>query len=277
MPVTWIERMAVDVRGDGDAVVLVHGLGGSINTWTPVLPALARFRCIRPELPGAARSSKAYDLGDATPHRGRITTGTHVQALLRVFDALRLDRAHVAGHSYGTVIALQLAAAAPDRVRSLALFGAMAEPSGDMRAAMRARADAARAQVAAAPSGGSGGLFDVADAVAHAGLSASTKETQPTTVAYVRETVAAQDPEGYARNCLALADTEPTRIEQVRCPVLVVNGDEDIVTTLSGARALAGRLPDARLEVLPRCGHWPTFERATESQRLLREFLERQR
>ncbi len=267
MAVTWIERMVVDVRGEGDAVVLVHGLGGSINAWTPLLPALGRFRCVRPELPGAARSSKAYDLGEATPHRGRITTATHVQALLRVMDALGLARAHVAGHSYGTVIALQLAAAAPERVRSLALFGAMAEPSSDMRQVMRQRAEVVRAN----------GMFDVAEAVANGGLSASTKETQPTTVAYVRETVAAQDPEGYARNCLAIADTEPTRLEQVRCPTLVVNGDEDIVTPLSGARALAAKLTDARVEVLPRCGHWPMFERTNESQRLLREFFERLR
>ena len=37
MGVTWIDRMAVDVTGDGDAVVFVHGLGGSLNVWTPLL------------------------------------------------------------------------------------------------------------------------------------------------------------------------------------------------------------------------------------------------
>jgi 3-oxoadipate enol-lactonase len=96
-------------------------------------------------------------------------------------------------------------------------------------------------------------------------------------VAYVRESVAGQDPEGLARNCTALAEAHAARTELISCPTLIVNGDEDQVTPLSGARDLARRLGHARLEVLSRCGHWPTLERIAESQRLLREFLERQR
>ena len=108
-------------------------------------------------------------------------------------------------------------------------------------------------------------------------LSASTKQAQPVTVAFVRECVGAQDPEGLAKNCLALAEAEGARTELIRCPVLVVNGDEDQVTPLSGARQLADRLADARVEVFSRCGHWPMLERPAESQRALRDFLERVR
>ena len=66
MPIAWIDRMAVDVRGEGDAVVFIHGLGGSMNAWTTLLPALGRWRCVRPELPGAGRSRKAYALGEGS-------------------------------------------------------------------------------------------------------------------------------------------------------------------------------------------------------------------
>ena len=97
------------------------------------------------------------------------------------------------------------------------------------------------------------------------------------TVAYVRDSIAAQDAEGFARNCIALAEAQAARAELIQCPVLVVNGDEDMVTPLSGARALAGRLAQARVEVLSRCGHWPTLERTAECQRLLRDFLDRVR
>jgi pimeloyl-ACP methyl ester carboxylesterase len=89
--------------------------------------------------------------------------------------------------------------------------------------------------------------------------------------------VLGQDAEGFARNCLALADAQGARTELIGCPVLVVNGDEDAVTPLSAARQLAERLRDARVEVLGRCGHWPMLERPIESQRALRAFLERQR
>ena len=47
MSLVCIDRMAVDVRGEGDAIVFIHGLGGSLNAWTPLLPALPHWRCVR--------------------------------------------------------------------------------------------------------------------------------------------------------------------------------------------------------------------------------------
>ena len=44
MALHHIERMVVEVDGEGDPLVLIHGLGGSTNTWTPLMPALARYR-----------------------------------------------------------------------------------------------------------------------------------------------------------------------------------------------------------------------------------------
>lgn len=267
MGVTWIDRMAVDVTGDGDAVVFVHGLGGSLNVWTPLLPALARWRCIRPELPGSARSCKAHALAESTPHRGRLSVGVLADAVLRVCEQLGVARAHLVGHSLGTLVCQHVAARVPQAVRSLALFGALAEPATAVRQAMAQRAAAARAD----------GLFGIAEAVSQAALSAHTRQTQPLAVAYVRESLAAQDAEGYARTCEALAGATAAPLDRIACPVLVVNGDEDVVTPLSGARQLAERLASARLEVLPRCGHWPTLERSADSQRLLRDFLDRVR
>ena len=267
MAIAWVDRMAVDVRGEGDAIVFVHGLGGSMNAWTPLMPALTRFRCLRPELPGAGRSSRAYALAESTPHRGKISVATHADALRRVCEVLGIKQAHFVGHSFGTIIAQHLAAETPSLVRSLALFGALAEPPQGMRDNMYGRAPVAREQ----------GMFGIAEGISEFALSASSKQTQPVTVAYVRDSVGAQDAEGFARNCEALADAKSARLELIRCPVLIVNGDEDQVTALSGARLLAERLADARLEVFSRCGHWAMLERATESQRVLREFLERVR
>lgn len=264
MSLVWIDRMAVDVRGEGDAVVFVHGLGGSLNAWTPLLPALTRWRCVRMELPGAGRSSRAYALGEATPHGGRLSVATHVDAVQRVCESQGITRAHVVGHSFGTIIAQHVAAQAPALVRSLALFGALAEPAQSLRDVMKGRAPAAREQ----------GLFAIAEGTSEFSLSASTRQTQPVTVAYVRESIGAQDAEGYARNCEALAAATSARLELIRCPTLIVNGDEDQVTPLQGARHLAERLANARVEVFSRCGHWPMLERPAESQRALRDFLQ---
>jgi len=263
MALSWIDRMAVDDRGDGEAIVFVHGLGGSLNVWTPLLPALSRWRCVRMELPGAGMSTKAYALGEATPHRGHISDRTHADAVLRVMDGLRLETAHVVGHSFGTLVAQHLAAQAPRRVKSLVLLGALLEPHAQMRQNMHARAALAR----------EGKLFEIAEAVSNASLSASSREHVPLAVAFVRSCVGAQDAEGLARNCVALAEAQKARHELIACPVLIVNGDEDVVTPLAGARDLARQLKHCRVEVFGRCGHWPMVERPADSQRVLRDFL----
>lgn len=263
MTLTWVDKMAVDVRGEGDTIVLIHGLGGSLNAWTSLLPALTRWRCVRMDLPGAGRSVKAYALGEATPHRGHISDQTHADAVLRVFEALNITSAHVVGHSFGTLIAQHVAAKAPQKVKSLSLFGALLEPAPQMRINMQARARLAR----------EGAVFDIAEAVSNASLSASSRENLPVAVAFVREIVGAQDPEGLARNSTALGEAQKARLELIHCPVLIVNGDEDVVTPLVGARDLARQLKNCRVEVFGRCGHWPMIERPLESQRALRDFI----
>jgi pimeloyl-ACP methyl ester carboxylesterase len=262
-----IDRMAVEVDGDGDAVVCVHGLGGTTNTWTPLLPAMARHQVVRIELPGCGRSQRAYALAETAPGKGRLSISAFVDAVLRVCGVLGIRRAHLAGHSMGTIVCQHLARREPSMAASLLLFGALPAPPEPAREGLRKRAALARAE----------GMFPIADALVQAALSAHTRETQPVTVAMVRESLLAQDPEGYARCCEALADAEPAALEGIACPVLLVAGDEDAVAPVQTARAMAARLADARVEILPRCGHWMTFERAAECQRVTRGLLGRVR
>jgi len=265
MPLHWIDRMAVEVDGEGDPVVMVHGLGGTTNTWTPLLPALTNAKRIRIELPGSGRSHRAHALQDNTPNNGLLSIDVLVDAVLRVCGQLAISRAHFAGHSLGTIVCQHLAVRAPERVRSLALFGALPAPPEPARQGLRTRAAKARDE----------GMFGIADAIVQAALSSSTREQLPVVVAFVRESVLAQDPEGYARTCEALAAAEPAAIEAIDVPTMLVAGDEDAVAPVQVARDLARRIGDAQVEVLTRCGHWMTAERATECQSHLRRFLER--
>ena len=49
--------LTAEDRGDGPAVLMVHGLGGSSNSFQTLLPALHGYRVLRPDLPGAGRSA----------------------------------------------------------------------------------------------------------------------------------------------------------------------------------------------------------------------------
>jgi 3-oxoadipate enol-lactonase len=264
MTLHLIERVVVEEQGEGDALVCVHGLGGSSNTFTPLMPALARHRVVRIDLPGSGRSQRA---------EGALSIARFVDVLQAVCTRLQIERAHWVAHSLGTIVCQHLALAAPQRVRSLALFGPLMAPSEPARAAVRARAARARAE-------GAAGMQAITEGLVQSALSSDTRQRSPLAVAFVRESLMRQDADGYARSCDALADAQAAAVEGITAPVLLVTGDEDAVAPPQAVRALAERLHGARqtrVAVLGRCGHWTPVERPEECQRELRDFLATQR
>lgn len=131
---TVVAGLAVEVTGDGSPVICVHGLGGTSNSFTPQMPALAGLRVIRPDLPCAGRS-----LNTEKPSITSVAA-----ALIKLADVLGVRSAHFIGHSLGTLICQYLAAERPERVASLTLVGGLLEPAAVARDGLRSRAQVAR-------------------------------------------------------------------------------------------------------------------------------------
>lgn len=258
-----INRIAVEESGEsgsGPAVVCVHGLGGSSNTFEPLMPALARHRAIRVDLPGSGRSQG---------FEGVLSIDLFVAQLVEICTRLKVTRAHWLGHSMGTIICQHVAVSHPKLVTSLALFGPLMEPPDAARTALRARAAKAR-------DSGTQGMQDITEALVQAALSNDTRQRQPVAVAYVRESLMRQRGEAYARNCMALADAKAADVSRITAPVLLITGDEDGVAPPQAVRGMAEKFHQAkskRVVILPRCGHWTPIERAEDCQRELREFF----
>ena len=254
------ERIAVEDEGDGPPVVCVHGLGGTSNTFTPLMPAMARHRVIRVDLPGSGRSQRA---------EGSLSIERFVDVLRDICRRLSIERAHWVAHSMGTIVCQHLASLHPALVQSVALFGPLLAPPEPARIAIRARAAKARDE-------GVAGMHAITETLVNAALSATTRASQPLAVAFVRESLMRQGAECYARTCEALADAQPAPVERIEAPALLVTGDEDGVAPPQAVRSLADRLHGARskrVSVLPRCGHWTPIERPDECGRELRDFL----
>ncbi|ABF12855.1 alpha/beta fold hydrolase [Cupriavidus metallidurans] len=250
-----INGLAVEIYGDGQPLLCIHGLGGSSNTWTPVLPAMEGFKVIRIDLPGSARSALPVE---------SLSIAGYVAAIATTLDALAAQQVHVAAHSLGTIIAQHFAVTFPERVRSLALFGPLLAPPEQGRPAIHARAQLAREGIS--------GMQQIADAIVNGATSRETKEQQPAVLALVRESVMRQPPEGYAQSCEALAAAQPARVEQISVPTLLVTGDQDGVAPPAAVQSMGERIAGANVFVLTGCGHWTTFEKPMECSNLLREF-----
>ncbi len=247
--------LVVEVDGNGPPLLLVHGLGGTSNTFSPQMEMLTEnFLVIRPDLPNAGRS------GIMPPQTLR-----EVAARLNgVLDALEIPELAVVGHSMGTILCQCLIEMAPSRITRMALLGPLQEPAEAGRKALRDRAALARGQ----------GMADVADTLIKGALAAETRATQPSTVAFVRESLMRQPAEGYARLCEALADVQRVDPGRLTCPTLLVTGDQDATSPVAAVEAFAASLGGpARLTVLPACGHWASVEHPHAVNVLLENFL----
>ena len=250
----FVERMAVEIEGEGEPVVMIHGLGGTSNTFTPLLAAFGRHRTIRFDLPGSGRSHRV---------EGPLSVQLFVERALLVMQRAGVERAHVVAHSMGTIVAAHLAAAEPGKVASLTLFGPLLAPPDPARTAIRARAAEAR----------KGDMQPIADGLLRSSVSAETRAKRPAALAFVRESLMRQDPEGYARSCEALADMQSADTSRIACPALLVTGDEDVVAPPQAVRMMGERIAGSRVEVLRGCGHWAPVEKPEECTGLLKRFL----
>lgn len=108
------ERVAYQDVGDGDTLLLIHGIAGSSATWRAVIPQLSKsYRVVAPDLPGHGKSAKP---------RGDYSLGAFAVWLRDLLDELGITRVAVVGHSLGGGVAMQFAYQHPGYCQRLILI-----------------------------------------------------------------------------------------------------------------------------------------------------------
>lgn len=254
-------ELHVEVHGDGPAVVLGHGFGGSARNWGPQVRALrATHRVVVFDARGHARSP-------APVSPGAYSIASFVSDLAGVADAAAgTAPAVLGGLSMGAGIALQYALEAPERARALVLMAP--PPATDPKQR------------------GHGWAAEFARAIDRDGLDAAGERfawgersgLDPAARRLVRLGFLEHRPHALAHVLRGVLDAWPTWDEQepalrrLRVPTLLVVGSRDALS-LRMAQDLAAALPDARLEVVPDAGHVVNLAARERVNALLVEFL----
>jgi len=239
-------------------VVFVHGLGGSLATWSLNLPAFAeRFRICALDLVGAGSSAKP-----AMDYSVPALAGF----LARVLDALGPDwqRVNIVGHSLGGAVALAFAGSYPQRIERLVLVdSAGLGPEIDRTVLALVHFEPSRENLRS----------ELTYFFAQPGLVQQAlvdqlyqQRTQPGAHEALVATSNAAFADGQQR--INLRDT----LVGLNVPVLVVWGDADAVIPVAQAQE-AKRAAQGRLEVFAGCGHCPHIERADAFNQLVQSFL----
>jgi 3-oxoadipate enol-lactonase len=234
--------LAVDVRGDGPAVLFIHGYPHDHTIWAPQVDALDGWRRIAPDLRGMGQSD-APDLG--------YSMATYAADLAALLDTLGAERAVLCGLSMGGYVVFEFLRRWRERAAGLVLIATRA--SGDTADGRRAR-DAAAAQARdAGPR-----------AIAEGLVSKMLASTAPgSLVERVRAMMAATPVAGMVGALGAMRDRPDSTAllpGLAGIPTLVIAGAEDQLIPVSETSAIADAIPGARLVVVPGAAHLPTLE-----------------
>lgn len=253
-------RVRYTDAGKGAAVVLLHGFASSLETWDAVRPALeADHRVITLDLKGFGWTDRPA--GDYSPR-------AQAELVFALLDQLGVERAAVVGHSWGASVALEMALLRPERVERLALYDAWVYEEQLPSTFHWARAD------------GVGELLYGAfySQRSDEKIAQAFYDERFVTEELIEDVERALERPGTTAAALAatrgqrFADGED-RYRRLDLPVLLLWGREDRVSTLAVGERLARELRRSKLEVYPRCGHFPMIEAQAASTRDLVSFL----
>jgi 3-oxoadipate enol-lactonase len=233
-----------DVTGPRNApvVVLSNSLGTDLRLWDDHVPALAeRFRVVRYDHRGHGRSpvpDGPYRMADLTDD------------VIGLLDRLEIERASICGVSLGGMVAMALAAKAPDRVERLVLC---------CTSARLGPPELWEERIAAV---GAGGTAALVDGIVARWFTDDFRADDPPAVAKAREMILATAADGYAGCCAAIRDMNQLEaIGAITAPTLVIAGDADPATPPEHAADIQRRIAGSSMVVIPGVSHLAVMER----------------
>lgn len=236
--------------GDGEPVVLLHGMGCDNRTWDPVRAELAEgWRVLTPDLPGHGRSPKPWRT---------YSLKLYLALLTRWLDGLKLGPVHLVGHSLGGALAMALAMERPDLVRSVGAVCSVrlvdhTPPGQALSAFMRF----GMAQLFGPPRPRSTQRF------LEQGFGVESAGITPEMIALWQQTADLSTRAVISTN-RQLRRPESLlfdRLGQVKAPVWLLYGKRDpLFPGVDLVEQVVSRLPAAKLDLM-NCGHLPMFER----------------
>lgn len=242
-----------DGAADKPALVLLTSIGTDLSLYDPVVPLLTPdFRVIRMDTRGHGASDAPAD---------DYSLDLLADDVLAVMDAAGADKASLCGTSLGGMIAMTLAAKAPERVEALVLActsPAMDPSTWDQRLAL------IRAE----------GMGAIADAVMGRFFSDAFRAQHPEVVETVRAGMLAQSVDGYAGCGAAIRDMALLeRLPAIAAPTLVVTGAKDLATPYEGhGERIVAAVENAR-HVEIGGAHLPSLEAPTALAGAVRDFV----
>lgn len=250
--------ISYDLTGKGKTVVFIHGWALNKSAWDDQVPVFSkRYRVLRYDSPGFGKSTGVADVS------------TEPADLLVLLEALHIDHAYIVGHSRGGGIALRFAAAYPERVDGLVLYGST-PPAGFPVFPEFEQWRGSLPGIAKQYGLDSVGKLVLASDLAWAppGRNDIGERIRKLWASYSgRDLLDPRPPVGL------VPMPDMARLSTIRIPTLAIIGDHELPVFAASADTFASRIPNAKKVVIPNAGHGAHFAQPTTFNGALLDFF----
>lgn len=251
--------IAYEWEGEGGApIVFLNGILMNMHSWQAQRAYFAERRpCLFHDFRGQLNSGKGFDERDLY---------IHVEDLAQLLRALRVERCHLVGTSYGGEIAMLYALKHPQQVQSLSVIASVSETDELLHTQVKLWRD-----LSFQP----GLLYDAVMGYTYS----ATYIALHSELLRERRRQFQQLPQSFFSGFEALCDAflkinVTESLPGIQCPTLVIAAENDILKPLRYSRVIAHRIPRSRLEIIPGAAHGIVIERPQEINELVGTFLE---
>jgi 3-oxoadipate enol-lactonase len=251
-------RVNYEIAGSGPAVTLSHSLACDLHMWDEQMDALTRkFTVLRYDTRGHGKSEApagAYTLE-------QLADDAH-----GLLNALGIKHTHWAGLSMGGMIGQTFALKYPGVFKSMVLADTTSRYPADAAGAWADRIQTAQTK----------GMAAVVDGTLARWFTEAYRKTNPPGVARVGASIKATPVAGFVGCCHAIPKINLTdRLKEIKCPTLVIVGEQDPGTPVAMAREIHEATPGSELVIIPSAAHLSNIEQADAFTAALMSFLER--
>jgi len=246
------------IEGEGPVVTMSHSLGADLSMWDDQARALRdRYRVLRFDTRGH---------GQASAPPGPYSLEQMAEDLRGLLTGLGIAETHFVGLSMGGMIGQVFALKYPPMVRSLVLCDTTSRYPKEATPVWEERFRAVKAK----------GMEPMVEPTLQRWFTAPFRERRRDVMDRVRTMLRGTPPQGYIGCAHAILTIDVTdQLSAVRCPALVIVGEEDPGTPVEMARAIHAALPSAELAILRSAAHLSNMEQPEEFNRVLLGFLDK--
>ena len=254
--------ISLDRAGDGEFLILMHGIGGNRSNWTD------QIRAFSPHFQTVAWDARGY--GESDDYDGPLDFSDFARDLIRVLDHFGVEKAHLCGLSMGGRISQDFYALFPERVKTLTLVATFTGFKNFSPEDRQRFIDLRKKPLVEGKE-----PKDIAPVVAKTLMGPHATEAQ---FQRLVASMASLHKESYIKTVEATTMFDRSaNLENIAVPTLLIFGEHDSLTTAEMGQSMADRIPGCEFHIVPKAGHLVNIEQPQPFNSLVLDFLLRHR